>query len=149
MKRNFGSLVAFLILISGLAVMNFGVYSNSGAPVTAPAQSIINEKEALLGEPVRHIFHGEQVTTILSHYDIETDTYNGHVLFPESIKARKLLPVGKGSNIDSEENIALVLAVNGLRPYPYTARPDYAFQFVRPGESMEPLLEIARRNAGQ
>lgn len=167
MKIKRYSLFVFVALVVTFsALFNAGVLSNpkAAAPAPAPAQvqTVVNEKEALLGQAVRHIFNGYQVTTILKHYDESSDSYSGNVQFDGTIKVKVIGGTlgegapGKDGNLPGipgfglkEAVISPVFHVKGLRPYPYAERPDYAFQFVLPGQSLEPLLEIARRNAGQ
>jgi len=153
-NRNLFTSIMLALSLAVAVVIGSNVSSSSPAPGTPPAPTIVNEKEAQLGQAVRHIFKGHQVTTFLTSYDSSSDSYDGHVQFPMSIKARKLIPIGKGETIDAEEQIALVLLVKGLRPLvldPDTGQPlsNYEFQFVRPGESTQPLIDIINRNIAE
>jgi len=93
---------------------------------------MINEKLQLLGQPVRACLEGHMVTVFITDYDPSSDSYNG-----ES---------HRNYSMNTGENPPIVKSVPGLRPYPYTERPDYAFQFVRPGEDESVLLAIAQNN---
>jgi hypothetical protein len=95
-----------------------------------------------------HEFEGGQVQGVfLTEYDQTTDSYVG-VCFPHNPYFLQLLKAaGKGLFIEGAKvNVSLGVRVQGLRRYPYSLRPDYAFQFVLPGESPLPLIEIARGN---
>lgn len=90
-----------------------------------------NDKLALLGSPVRAHIGGHMATVFLTDYEQASDSYWG-----EAHRNRKT----------GDEKTPVVESVRGLRPYPYTSRPDYAFQFVLPGEDEQPLLDIAQGN---
>lgn len=105
----------------------------------------MNEKLERLGKPVVILGHGGRIqVAILIHYDESSDSYDGAALFPGNLRLR----AAEGSAFQSGiVDTVPVLPVHGLRRYPYAERPDYARQFVFPGEDIQPLLDIAQRNA--
>lgn len=92
----------------------------------------MHEKLALLGTAVRALIGGHMSTVFLTDYDSSSDSYWG--------EAHRNFAMG-------DKALPVVISIRGLRPYPYIQRPDYAFQFVLPGENEQPLLDIAAKNA--
>jgi hypothetical protein len=72
------------------------------------------------------------LTVILSNWDEVNNTYWGKVV--NANPAEGPTPFKDGDYI------------SGLRQYPYTARPNYAFQFVLCGEDESVLVNIAHAN---
>jgi hypothetical protein len=93
------------------------------------------EKLKLLGQPVRMQLEGHLTTVFLTDYDESSDSYYGESHRNFSMNMGEKLPV--------------VNPVRGLRPYPYTFRPNYAFQFVLPGEDEQVLIDIAQGNVNR
>lgn len=89
--------------------------------------------QALLGQPVRASVGGHMATVFLTDYDESNGTYDGLLI--------------RNRSMDTRDTVPHFEAVHGLRPYPYDERPDYAFQFVKPGTSEHVLINIARANA--
>lgn len=95
------------------------------------------------------VFTGHQKQgLLLVEYDESSDSYTG-VCFPHNEEFTQYLAnAGKGTFAPGHMvNVGAAVRIPGLRRYPYTARPDYAFQFVLPGEDAAPLLAIATANA--
>jgi hypothetical protein len=90
------------------------------------------EKLRMLGRWVRAQIGGHRVSVVLTDYDESSDSYHGEA--------------HRNYSMNTGEQTPVVESVHGLRPYPYSARPDYAFQFVLPGEDEQPLIDIAQRN---
>jgi hypothetical protein len=85
---------------------------------------------------------------VLEEYDVSNDTYVGVTHFEDDQFTKTFQHVGKGVFAEGRTaNVAVAVRIPGLRRYPYAERPDYSFQFVLAGESVEPLREIAARNA--
>lgn len=96
-----------------------------------------------------HEFTGHQLQGLfLVEYDQGTDSYTG-VSFPQNEKFTQFFAsLGKGTfGAETPVNVGVCLRIQGLRRYPYAERPDYAFQFVLPGEDPAPLLAIMTQNA--
>jgi hypothetical protein len=85
--------------------------------------------QVLLGKPVRAMIGGHMSTIFLTDYEADSETYDGLL-----IRCRSM---------DTNDKTPDLKAVTGLRAYPYTARPDYAFQFILPGEDESVLINIA------
>lgn len=94
-----------------------------------PQSSELKLAQALLGQPVRALVGAHMTTVFLT--DVEGDSYHGLAVRCRSFDAKDFVP-------DFE-------AVHGLRRYPTLDRPNYAFQFVLPGEDEAPLVNIANR----
>lgn len=107
----------------------------------------MNEKLSMLGKPVVIAGKGGRVqVAILIHYDEPSDSYDGAAFHPGLLRVR----AGEGSSVSQSGSLldtVPLLPAHGLRRYPYNALPDYAFQFVLPGEDAQPLIDIAQRNA--
>ena len=94
---------------------------------------------SILGQPVRALVGGRMMTVILTDYDSSSSSYNG-----VAITVGKSLDVATNpGNVNGIE----FRPVRGLREYPYTERPSYAFQFVYPGDDESVLLSIGQTNA--
>jgi hypothetical protein len=79
------------------------------------------------------------MTVFLTDSDESSGSYNGF-----AVTVGKSLDVAKNpGNLNGIE----FRPVRGARPYPYTSRPDYSFQFVEMGEDESPLLAIGQGNA--
>jgi hypothetical protein len=91
------------------------------------------EKLASLGKPVRLLLGGRMMTGFLIDYDESSDSYNG-------------IAFSVGKSIDVSDPQPIERTFRGARKYPYAERPNYAFQFVFPGEDEQPLLNIAQGN---
>lgn len=100
-----------------------------------PDTEVIKAARALLGQPVRALVGGHMETIILSDYDESSDSFYGLTIRCISIDTHDIVPDLK--------------AMGGLRAYPYTERPDYAFQFVKPGQDESVLRNLARHNAAR
>jgi len=81
--------------------------------------------------------------------DGSEDTYVGIVHLESDFFQEYFEHVGKGQfkNLGQKATGCVPLRIEGLRRYPYAARPDYAFQFVLKGEDTAPLRAIMQRNA--
>lgn len=85
---------------------------------------------------------------VLEEYDESNDTYVGVTHFQDDEFAQTLKHLGKGAFAPGRiANVAVAVRIPGLRRYPYAVEPNYAFQFVLPGEDATPLREIMQRNA--
>jgi len=102
---------------------------------TAPFTGEQKSPLALLGKAVRASIGGHMATIILTDYDLSDATYDGLLIRNRSMNSTDVVPHFE--------------AVHGLRPYPYAARPNYAFQFVLPGEDESVLINIAQANAAR
>jgi hypothetical protein len=100
-----------------------------------PQGEDLKAAQALLGLPVRACVGGHMATVFLTDYDIESVSYHGLLVRNRSMNTDNVVPH--------------LEAVHGLRAYPYSARPDYAFQFVKPGDDESVLINIAQKNAVQ
>lgn len=98
-----------------------GKYSNVENPLS------------LLGSPARMLVGGRMLTVKLTDWEEADQTYYG------SSETNR--------SLDNDVELPQVKSLTGLRPYPYAARPDYAFQFVAPGEDESVLLAIGQGNA--
>jgi len=98
-----------------------------------PQPKELKDAQALLGKPVRASIKSHQMTVFLTEYDESNQTYSGIGIRNVSMNAGDTLP-----HFES---------VQGLRRYPYAERPDYAFQFVTPGEDEAPIINIAQKNS--
>ena len=96
-----------------------------------PDSEEMKKGHSLLGRGVRACL-GRMQTVVLSNYDLVTDTYWGGVENANPAEGDEAFQDGQ--------------KVSGLRRYPYAARPDYAFQFVLPGEDESVLVNIAKDN---
>ena len=94
----------------------------------------MNPKLALLGKPIRILLGGRMMTGFLTDHDESSDSYNG-------------VAWSAGKSIDVSDPQPIQRTFRGARQYPYTARPDYAFQFVFPGDDESPLLALGQANA--
>lgn len=86
-----------------------------------------------LGKAVRVQVKGRVLTAWLTDYDESSDSYWGF-----AVTTREL---------DVDFPPVEFLPLRGLRQYPYKERPDYAFQFVFPGEDEGGIRGIAATNA--
>lgn len=107
------------------------IASSVAAGELPPDSEEMKAGHSLLGRGVR-INQARMLTVILSNYDLATDTYWGKVI--NANPAEGSSPFKDGDNVP------------GLRKYPYTVRPDYAFQFVMCGEDESVLVNIAHAN---
>lgn len=89
--------------------------------------------QSSLGQPVRACVGGHMATVFLTDYDESNGTYDGLLV--------------RNRSMDTRDPVPHFEAVHGLRPFPYTARPDYSFQFVGPGADESVLINIAQANA--
>jgi hypothetical protein len=89
--------------------------------------------------PKRMLVGGRMMSVWLSDFDASSGSYNGF-----AVTVGKSLDVAKNpGNLNGIE----FRPVRGARPYPYTERPSYSFQFVEMGEDEAPLLAIGQGNA--
>lgn len=111
-----------------------GAAASVAAVPAAPAVQTADDL-AMLGKPVRASIGGHMLTIFLTDFDVSNGTYWG-------------LGV-RNRTMDSSERAPIFSPVKGLRPYPYKQMPEYAFQFVQPGDlaGEQALLEIARANS--
>jgi hypothetical protein len=94
-------------------------------------------------------FTGRQLQGLfLVEYDESSDSYTG-ISFPQNTEFSQFFHnLGKGQfGADRPINVGVAVRISGLRKYPCTDRPDYAFQFVLPGEDPAPLRAIMAANA--
>lgn len=89
--------------------------------------------QSWLGHPVRASIGGHMATIFLTDFDIESQSYHGLLV--------------RNRSMDVADKVPHFEAVHGLRPYPYAERPDYAFQFITPGQDESILINIAQANA--
>lgn len=108
--------------------------SSIAAGELPPDSEAMKAGHALLGRGVR-VNIARMQTVILSNYDLVTDTYWGKII--NANRGEGPAPFQDGEYVP------------GLRRYPYAARPDYAFQFVLPGEDESVLVNIAHGNLRQ
>ena len=97
------------------------------------------------------VFTGHQLQGLfLAEYDEGTDSYTG-ISFPQNEEFTQFLKsTGKGGfGPGSVVNAGVAIRIPGLRRYPYEERPDYAFQFVLPGEDSAFLRDIMEANAAK
>jgi len=87
--------------------------------------------QALCGEAVRMLIGGHMTTVFLTDFDLSSNSYHG---------------VAIRSFAMADEKVPVIEAVHGARPYPTTDRPNYAFQFVAPGDDESLLINIAHKN---
>jgi hypothetical protein len=93
-------------------------------------------------------FTGHQLQGLfLVEYDQTTDSYTG-VSFPQNQEFTQFFHnLGKGQFAPGKPiNVGVAVRISGLKKYP-ADRPDYAFQFVLPGEDPSPLRAIMAANA--
>jgi hypothetical protein len=100
-----------------------------------------NELEAM-ATPKRMLVGGRMMTVFLTDLDTSSDSFNGFAV-----------TVGKSLDTDQAKQAGFINGiefrpVRGARPYPYSERPNYAFQFVEMGEDESPLLAIGQANVG-
>lgn len=88
---------------------------------------------SILGLAVRACIGGHMATVFLTDYDESNGTYDGLLV--------------RNRSMNTSDTVPHLEAVHGLRAYPYEARPDYAFQFVHPGNDESVLINIAQANA--
>jgi hypothetical protein len=95
-----------------------------------------------LGKAVRMLVGGRMMSVWLSDWDSSSSSYNGFAV-----------TVGKSLDTDQSKQAGFINGiefrpVRGARPYPYSERPNYAFQFVEVGDDESPLLAIGQANVG-
>lgn len=117
----------YLIPAMGIVIAIIGCMlglSTSSPVASRVAASVVRQqqdaKRAILGKPVTAIIGGHLEVVVLTDYSAENDTYWGEA--------------HRNRSMDSSERCPCVKSVTSLRPWPYAARPDQAFQFCTPGD---------------
>lgn len=93
------------------------------------------QKLKLIGTMVRMQIRGHRTSVLITDYDSVKDVYHGEA--------------HRNYSMNTGEKTPVVFTVNNIVPFPYTKRPDYAFQFVLCGEDEQPLIDIANGNVPQ
>lgn len=119
------------------------VHTHADVPRATPAEAVAADQppddartlaaRAMLGKCVRALVGGHMTTILLTDWNESSDSYNGTSI--------------RSFSMDTSEKAPVIIAVTGLRAYPYKERPDYAFQFVQPGGSEHVLRNLARHSA--